>query len=377
MKFKPHEFFKKHPELEEIAIRLDESEKDAKLKNEEMTKKKKSGTLSEGNLNESAKVIFQYRPECGVISNFYKDGRWEQTPYTPKSGRDPFLKDLAKVLESRDPDAIKVEIYKGKTKKKTAVYSKDIYLVTNQAEIKESSNELGCPENFETSIEKLRAKVSPSNFEIEMLRKDFDAKLKEQQHASEIKELKLEHQNEINTLQASIKEKEEIIESLEEDLNDYEGHLEGLQEEKEKPFGEVLIGRVLMTAGENILKNNPRLLKIGLGITDDEIKKIWESSSKKIEEKREPDNSSFSEASPSNEFQGLDPKHAEGIRELNDFFKQISLVEFRKLYTISLIMQDPTNGKFNNELADKVLLFIKEKSGSANQETSKTNGDHI
>jgi hypothetical protein len=367
MKFKPHDFFKKHPELEEIAIRLDDSEKEAKEKNEGISKKK-TNSNNPDEVQQAEKKVFIYRPECGVISNYCKDGRWEQTPYTPKSGRDPFLKDLAKILETRDPDAIKVEIYKGKAKKTGPVYSKDIYLVTN-AEIKENTSELGTTENFETSIEKIRSTVKPNNYEIELLRKDFDARLKEQEHTSEIKELKLVHQNELSELKAAVTERDEIIEELEEDLDEYEGTLSGLQQEKEPALGEIVLGKVLMRAGENLLRSNPSILKIGLGITDEEVKNIWKDSPKRIEDGQSSDNSSFSEASFTNDLKGLDPKHAEGITRLITFYKQVKTDEFRKLYAIGFILQDPKTGRLNTELADKVLQFI-----SKNQpvETEKT-----
>lgn len=358
MKFKPHEFFKKHPELEEIAIRLDESEKEAKEKNEDMSKKKTGSTNPDEILN-AGKKVFVYRPECGVISHYCKDGRWEQTPYIPKPGRDPFIKDLAKILESRDPDAIKVEIYKGKTKKKEPVYSKDIYLVTN-SETSYMPSEQGQHENFESSIEKIRNTVKPNNYEIELLRKEFDARLKEQQHEAQIRELRLIHQNELSELKAAITERDEMIEELQEEMEGYEGQLNGLQEEKEKPFTEVLLGRVLSQAGENILRNNPKLLKIGLGITDEEIKKIWEGDPKNIESGKTSDNSSFCESS--NDLEGLDPKHAQGIRDLITFFKQVKTDEFRKLFTIDCLLQDPQSGMLNHELTDKVLQYINENT---------------
>lgn len=369
MKFKPHDFFKKHPEVEEIAVRLDESEKEAKQKNKEIQKKKTEPVSTEETPKEGKK-IFVYRPECGVISHYCKDGRWEQTPYIPKPGRDPFIKDLAKILESRDPDAIKVEIYKGKMKKSGAVYSKDIYLVTNPAEAKETTSELGSPENFESSIEKIRSTVNPNSYELELMRRDFDAKLKAQEHSSEIKELKLQQQHEINEMQAAIKERDGIIEEMEKELNEYEGHLEGLNEEKEQPFGEMVLGRVLMQAGENILKNNPKLMKIGLGLTDEEIKKIWEGEQKKIEDGKSSDNTSFSESSSVGDLAGLDPKHAQGIKDLIQFFKQVKVDEFRKLFTIDCMMQDPVSGMLNNELADKVLQFVNQNKPD---ETKKTN----
>lgn len=359
MKFKPHEFFKKHPEIEEIAIRLEESEKEAQKRNEELEKKRASSTDPE-EMTGKGKKKFQRYPECGVISHYCKDGRWEQTPYVPKPGRDIFIKDLAKILESRDPDAIKIEIYKGqsdKSKSKGAVYSKDIYLITNP-EVKETPNELGCNPDFESSLEKIRGTVKPNNYEIELLRKDFDARLKEQEHAAQIRELKLQYDNKIKELDEAVKERNVIIDEMKEDLRSYEGELSGLKEEKEQPFSQMILSRVLTQAGENILRNNPKLMKIGLGVTDEEIKRIWESDTKKIESGTTQDNSGFSEGSSMGDLDKLDPKHAQGIKDLLQFFKQIKTEEFRKLYAIDCILQDPDSGMLNNELTDKVLQFI-------------------
>lgn len=371
MKFKPNEFFKKHPEIEEIAIRLEESEKESQKKNEELEKKRASSNNPEEILG---KKKFQLYPECGVISHFCKDGRWEQTPYKPKEGRDSFIKELAKILETRDPDAIKIEIYNGKSNKaidKGPVYSKDIYLVTNP-EVKEMPGELGCNPDFESSLEKIRGTIKPNNYEIELLRKDFDAKLREQAHAAEVRELKLEHDNKLRELDAALKERDAIIEEMKDDMSNYEGELNGLKEEKEQPFGQMVLSRVLTQAGENILKNNPKLMKIGLGLTDDEIKKIWEGEQKQLAEGKSSDNTSFSESGSAIDLNGLDEKHAQGIKDIVSFFKQIPVAEFKKLYTIDCMLQDPASGMLNHSLADKVLHCINQNTQSVSDKKEST-----
>ena len=99
-------------------------------------------------------------------------------------------------------------------------------------------------------------------------------------------------------------------------------------------------------------------MKIGLGLTDEEIKKIWEGGQKKIEDGKSSDNTSFSESNSAGDLGGLDPKHAQGIKDLIQFFKQVKVDEFRKLFTIDCMMQDPVSGMLNNDLADKVLQFV-------------------
>lgn len=362
MKFKPNDIFKKYPEIEDIAIRLDESEKEAKEKNKGRETENKEFIP---NNEESTKRIFMYFPEHAVISHFYKEGRWEQTPYTLKPGREAFLKDLAKVLETRDPDAIKVEIYKGKTRKTEPVYSKDIYLSENHQETDTGVQEhLGLGslvKRFDETLSETKKNPDASSFQIELLRKEFETQLKEQQYSSEIKELKQYHQSEINTLQSIITQKDEYIEELEDELDEYEGELNGFHEESKKekstPFGEIILGRVLVQAGENLLKQNPKILKIGLGLSDEEVKKIFEKDAEQLESAKTNDTSGFSEPN-ANDLTGLDEKHTQGINDLIQFFKQISLSEFKKLFTIDCMLQDPKTGMLNNDLADKVLQFI-------------------
>lgn len=365
MKFKPNEIFKKYPDIEDIAIRLEESEKQARERNKNRTNEPVPG--GEGN----SKRIFQYCPEHAVISHFYKEGRWEQTPYTIKPGREAFLKDLAKVLETRNPDAIKVQIYKGKTGKNEAVYSKDIYLSEHQPEASPNSqeqSELGSlVKKFDESLTEAKKNPEVSSYQIELMRKQFEAQLREQQIQSEMRDIARDHQTEINELQATIAKQKEYIAELEEELDEYEGELSGLQEEskkeKETPFGEIILGRVLMQAGENLLKNNPKILKIGLGLSDEEVKKIFDGETGKLEVgKTANDSSSFSETQATDEYAGLDEKHAQGIKDLIAFFKQINVGEFKKLFTVDCMLQDPTTGMLNNELADKTLQFINENT---------------
>ena len=341
MKFKPNEIFKKYPDIEDIAIRLDESEKETKEKNRN---RGNNTNLSEEGGASKRKKTFQYTAEHEIISQFYKDGSWEQTPCTAKSGRENFLKDLAKLLETRNPDAIKIEIFKGKTCKGGAVYTKDIYLSETGAQkgtnAGEQSAELGSlVKKFDEKLTETKESPDASNLKIELLRKDFDAQIKENEHKSAIKDLGNEHQKEINALQATIKEKDKYIEELEADLNEYEGELSGFEEESRKekalPFSALIFSRVLVQAGENLLKQNPKILKIGLGLSEDEVKKIFETDAKKIESGQAAnDSSSFSETTSEGDYAGLDEKHAEGIKEMVDFFKQVSVTEFKKLYTI-------------------------------------------
>ncbi len=338
MKFKPNEIFKKYPEIEDIAIRLDESEKESK----EKEKNKNKGTES-GNGTVPGQRLYVYTPEHAVISYFYKDGRWEQTPYTLKIGRENFLKDLAKILETRNPDAIKVEIYRGKTRKTEPIYSKDIYLSDSQPssspDADEQSGELGSlVKKFGEKLTETKESPDASNLKIELLRKDFEAQLTEHRHNSTIKDLNHQHQSEINGLQAIITQKDEYIEELEGQLDDTEGELNGLHEEskkvKDSPLGEIILSRVLTQAGENLLKQNPKILKIGLGLSEDEVKKIFESDPKKLEAGKADDSSSFSESTSADDYKGLDEKHAQGIKDLIGFFKQIKVEEFKKLFTI-------------------------------------------
>lgn len=353
MKFIPHEIFEKYPDIEDIAIRLEQSETEAKEKNS----KTEPST-------ESNKRIFIHTPEHAVISRYYKGGRWEQSPFVPKPGRKPFLDDLAKILETRKPDAIKVEIFKGKTEKSGVVYSKELYF-NSEPEIKNEQEQLGAFEKkLDEKLEQFRQEPGTNNLQIELLRKDFQSQLAEQKHNSEIRELNLRHQAEISALQTAISQRDEYIRELESELDENEGTLGSLKAEAEKekatPFGEILLGRVLAQAGENILKNNPKILKVGLGLSDADVKRIFErEGTKELAGAKAEDNSGFSECAV-DDLSNLDEKHAQGIKDLIGFFKQIPVEEFKKLYTIDCMLQDGGTGMLNAELADKTLSFINE-----------------
>jgi hypothetical protein len=358
MKFNPHDIFTKYPDIEDIAIRLEQSENEAKDKN-----KKQNEPVA--NTEAGGKRFFQYVPEHCVISHFYKEGRWQQTPFTAKPGREVFLKDLAKIIETRKPDAIKIEIYKGKTEKSGVQYSREIFFEQEADKTHTEQHQLGMLEKrFDEKLEKFKTNPDANNLQIEILRKDFEKQLTEQQHKSEIKDLNHQHQVEINGLQIAVQQRDEYIKELEDELDESDGELGSLkaeaQKEKERPFGEIILGRVLMQAGENILKHNPKILKIGLGLSDSEIKEIFKKDTKELgEAKTESDNSSFSE-NTNDDLSGLEEKHKQGITDLNTFFKQIKVEEFKKTYTINCMLQDSKTGFLNVELADKVLAFINE-----------------
>jgi len=363
MRFNPKQLFKRFPELEEIANRLDESEKKTKEKNDAISKK--PSEFTEGM---KPKRIPIYHPEHCVISDTYNEGRWDKTPYTPKPGKEAFLQDIAKAIEGRKAEGIRIKIYNGKLCKGEPVYKTDVYFIEDVPieETKKSnavsSEGLGdVMQKFDQSLEKINANPgSNSHYEIKLLRKDFEAQLKQKEHEAEIKELKHLHTQEIKELQDNIEELKEEVEYLEEDLDDKEGELSGLQNKEHKAsFGEVMLARVVTQAGENLLKNNPNLLKIGLGLTDEEIKEVWKNSGeqKKIESKGE-DNSSF-ETTATDEYAGLDEKQVQGIKDVVLFLKQLPFEDFRKIYTIFAHMQDRQSEKLNHALADQFIHLIK------------------
>jgi hypothetical protein len=363
MKFRPQELFKKYPDIEDIALRLEQSENEAKNKN-----KKNREPAAEGEAG--GKRIFQHVPEHALVSDFYKEGRWEQSPYTAKPGREAFLKDLAKILESRSPDAVRIKIFRNKTEKSGVLYSREIFFQNEGEEKNTDTNGLGAMEKrFDEKIEQFKKNPDTNNLQIELLRKDFEKQLSEQQHEAHRKDMQHEHQAEINALQLAIRERDEYIKELEDELDENEGELGSLKEEAQKekdiPFSGIILGRVLTQAGENILKHNPKILQIGLGLSDAEIKKIFEKDSKELGEGKNPtDSSSFSE-STGDELAGLDEKHAEGIRELITFFKHLKIEDFKKVYTIDRLLQDPKTLFLNEELADKALAFIREHQPAA------------
>ena len=306
MKFNPHDILKKYPDFEDIASRLEQSEQEAKEKNKSQKSNGTATTVEDGN-----KRVFQHAPEHALITHFYKDGRWEQSPLTAKAGRKAFLEDLFKILESRNPDAVRVLIFRNKTEKSGIIYNKDIFLDNEKPEKTTEHSELGAMEKrFDEKLEQFRKNPDANNLQIEILRKEFEARLAEQKHLSEINELKHYHQAEINNLQNHIAQRDEYIDELEEELEENEGELNGLktesQKEKDTPLSEIVLGRVLSQTCENLLKQNPKILKIGLGLSEDEIKKIWEKDTKEISDgKTISDNSSFSE-STNDDYKGLD-----------------------------------------------------------------------
>lgn len=341
MKFNPNDIFKNYPVIEDIAIRLEESEKQCKERNG-----KRSDVMAGAEI--SGKRAFEYCPEHAIISDFYKEGRWEQTPNTLKPGKEAFIRELAKILDTRDPDAIRIEIYKGKakTKKSIPIFKQEVYF-TNVPE-KDKNNEEALHGAYDKKVEEAR-KSGSSELQMELLRKEFEYKLAEQRHQAEIDKLRKE-----------IEERDKTIEELNEELDEAEGELNGIEEEKEASAAEILISRVLTQSAENLLKQNPKIMKIGLGLTDEDIKKIFDDDVPKLEEgKSSADSSSFSENK--DDFAGLDEKHVQGIKELTGFFKQISAEEFRKLYTIDCILQDSQTGMLNKELSDKLLAWLGEE----------------
>lgn len=337
-----------NPDLQEIVHRLENSKKETEEKNSK---------LPEGTDQKKISI-----PEHCRITDWkmHRDIGFTQAICEPQAGKEGLEKQLAFIIKLRNPDCIKIAVYKGKGQRAA------MPVLSREINLRPAPQELNGVSELREEIEELKKNIGNNSNDSE-LKRQYDALLKkveQQEWNGKIDNLKRTHEKEIEILNKRIEEKEKEVEGLKEEIEDTEKGLEGVQEKLktavDPPFV-TMLGKIAEKALEGAAIRNPEFLEKICKLDKDTIQQMLDEINKRekqTEEKGEEkeDSSGFSEAA--DEFEGLEEKHKTAIKELIGVFKQISFPVFGKLYLIFSNLQN-AEGEIDEERAAKVLEYIK------------------
>ena len=361
------------PELEEIAMRLEDSEKEAIAKNRE---RKSKGNNNNDNSefqmsSEQKKRTVSVNAEVSRISDYYKDNRWNATSYISKPGRKEFEASLMRVVETRNPDAIKVKVFPSQREltcrlEKTIWLNQDAFSDTADKQQTSQVNGLGA---IETAIEQLKNQFAETtraagattmdwNTQQQIMQLQHADMLKDIKHEREIDNLKRDHEEKIRQYQQELDNRDERIEELEEELADVEENLDGVEEKIEaakNPSWIDLAGKAISRAAENLAKENTKLVSNVLGMTEDELSSYFkDKDNKQIATETSSNNASYSTAETVDSFAHLsDDKR----RYAESFLAMVEVMTIEDLKILVTIVQQATNedGSINQAKANIML----------------------
>lgn len=360
------------PELEEIAMRLEDSEKEATAKNRERKSSNRNTENSEFQMtSEQKKRTLSVNAEVSRISDYYKDNRWNATSYISKPGRKEFEASLMRVVETRNPDAIKVKVFPSQREltcrlEKTIWLNQDAFSDTADKQQTSQVNGLGA---IETAIEQLKNQFAETtraagattmdwNTQQQIMQLQHADMLKDIKHEREIDNLKRDHEEKIRQYQQELDNRDERIEELEEELADVEENLDGVEEKIEaakNPSWIDLAGKAISRAAENLAKENTKLVSNVLGMTEDELSSYFkDKDNKQIATETSSNNASYSTAETVDSFAHLsDDKR----RYAESFLAMVEVMTIEDLKILVTIVQQATNedGSINQAKANIML----------------------
>lgn len=366
----PEELYKKAPDLAIIADRLENSVLKTKEENNHATVQSRKNRDTPGAARQS-KIKY---PEHFRFTKIFKDGQWNKLPTELKSGKSAFEQELTTIVSTRNPQVLEIEIYSGKATRNTSHPEKyTIYLSEEaKAEVKQTVElgnvqETNAVKNLEEKFIQL-SKSNGNNESTELLKSDFARQLNNFKHESELKELKRDHERELEKKDAIIKDLQAEVEELEEQLEDADGELSGAADlilAKQKPPA---IQELLTGIGAGILKQfaieNPRYLSAVTNKSPEEIKEMLvadaDDFAKANEQPKIAENAgaSFSEASPIDEYEGLEADQVKLLKGLHEFAKGLSIEDLQTFYNICAFVCNK-EAQLDHGKANQLIEFIK------------------
>jgi len=339
--------FEKHPVLEEIAVRLDASQKEVNEKNSK---------LSETDKQNHKKVSV---PEHSRVTHWkmHKDNVWSETVLMAKPGRDGLEEQLKHIIKTRNPDVLRISIYKGYGKRGATPLS------NQEIKINEAPADLSGVTELKREIDELKNRSSEPESELKKQYNDLLKRLEEREWNDKIDKINRSHEEEKNTLLNKVAALETEIEELKDEVLDSEEGLKGVQDElktvTDPPFVTMLT-KIAEKALEGAAIRNPEFLEKVCKLDKETVQQMLEDINgreKEVTDKeKQPDNSGFTEAA--DEFEGLEEKHKTAIKELIGLFKQVSFAEFGPLYLVCSGLQKE-DGNIDQEKAAKVVEYVK------------------
>ena len=374
------EAFGDHPNLLILANRLGRNEEQVAEHNRNAKLRLKKNALDPSPL---AKEIL---PERSYITEFFKNGQWNKSLWSPQIGKEKYLEDLSSCLQTQKPDAIRIHVLPGgRTNQPTA--KAEVWF--NEAEKVHDNSEPDVLEEEESKFEKLEQAMN-EKFEnllgnlpkgkdgdqsVEIMQLNFNAQIKEIKHQTEIDKINAKHEAALKELAAlSAKEKEELentieglkeeILDLQDDLKEVEGDLGSVQAEiqkkKENAIADLAVD-VLKRGITGFLKSYPKVTSQITGLDEKALGKMWLEAEQQMgidgSKENKGSEASFSEASSGIDFTGVNEEQQKGILFLVDFLKKLDYESFQKviLYFDLITNEDAT---LNPDSLNKIYAFM-------------------
>jgi hypothetical protein len=380
------QIYSEFPELEEIAIRLEDSEKAASQKNRE---RKSSSTKENGEFqmsSETKKRSLSVNPEVSRISDFYKDKRWHSTSFISKPGRKEFETNLMRVIETRNPDAIKVKVFPSSREltcrlDQTFWLNKDEFSTDAEKQPSPQNNGLGA---IETAIENLKKEFAENSkapnqgndmqVQLQIMQLNQAAALKDIKHEAEIERIKRDYEDKIKEYQQVLDEKDAEIEDLEQELADVEESLDGIDEKIEaakNPSWIDLAGKAVSRGLENLAKDNTKLVGDFLGMTEAELTTYFkekEDKAKQITTPASTTTASYSTTETTDNFAHLsDDKR----RYAESFLAMIEVMSIEDLKMLVTLVSKAVNedGSLNHNTVSVLLQVAMDLKKEETEET--------
>lgn len=381
------DLYKKCPMLQDIANRLDDSEKEtAKFNAENKVKKrrKKPGETTENTVTETKSSYGIKYPEYCRITQIYRNGGWEDMANLPKQGKENFTRSLISTVDTRNPKGLNIEIYSGKSaSSKTGAFTCWLADINDDEVKKEMANStanksIGFADDLseiKKELEKFKTSNPTQAFNPETMQLMFDMKL-----------LKLEHKQELekaaNLFQTQLDKKDVEIENLESEISDLNeqlveqdeellGTAELIEAKKQPQPITVMLTEIFQNGLVGLAFRNQHILK-DWGLSQEAIKLMWENQQKLIgaapktitENSEETQN--FTEAK--SEYSHQSPEHAEHAKTITAFVNQLTFEHFKLIYTILFFCSN--EGELNLDHVNKLIPYIYEIT--KNEEPVKT-----
>lgn len=367
------EIYQKAPILEDIAKRLNDSEEQIKEYNSQNKKKREPIKIGVDQEQPSSyKTRFKQRyPEHFVIDKIFKNNRWETMAQLPASGRKEFEARLLQIVTTRNPDALHIDIYAGKTQSPTIDFTASLTDDENVADAIEESKKdgealLGLLESkiqsWENKLEQSKA-ANPVN-SLEAMQSKFELQIIDLKHNQKISDLTRDFQAQLAQKDREIEDLEREVEELEEQLDEQDQELgsaaEKIKEKQAPPRFQNVLATIAETAITSVVIKNPSLLTKGLGMSADAVKEIIAEmeSNKQLEPgKANAPSGDATIEEVTDDFAGFEPTHKESIIGLIDFLKSLSFDQFKMMYQVVFFMYNEDN-TMNEENAKKLIAHI-------------------
>jgi hypothetical protein len=384
------ELAQEYPELEDIANRLADSEKEADEYNR--TKKGKSNEL-DLDQTERKKPTAKKTPEHAVIARYWKSGQWIPTAMLPKSGRENF-EDMVSTIANRAPGAFEIHLFNGRKQGIPAVYKATIYMKgSNKEEIeKHNPGELGntSPEvksesNVAEAIKNLEEKLAlqtknPAG-SLDLINANFEKELMKIRFQNEMSEKKRFYEDIIAKKDQVIVDLQGEIEDLEAELDEGE-ELAGIYEKKLKEEHDPGMGKLIEKVGSRVLKTflmeTPKFTEALTGLSKEELNQIWEEDKKRLNQSSSTENSSsasFSEVEETDPLEAIIKKiepeeKAKAVRSIIQSCTIMPFNDFKMLYHIWYPLIDDKGGLVV-DLAKSILAYLQVLQDKKKEEAEK------